>query len=55
MIGKSLKEIRNITANTLLEIAGNDIPENKMYIVQMVVSAVHASVDSFYNKSAKED
>ena len=45
----------NLTANTLLEIAGNDIPENKMYIVQMVVSAVHASVDSFYNKSAKDD
>lgn len=54
MIGKSLKEIRSVTANTLLEIAG-EIPENKMYIVQAVVSAVHASVDSYYNKSARVD
>ena len=54
MIGKSLKDIRNITANTLLEITG-EIPENKMYVIQAVVSAVHASVDSYYNKSAKDD
>ena len=55
MIGKSLKEIRNITASMLLETAGGEIPENKMYIVQLVVNAVHASVDSYFNKSAKED
>ena len=54
MIGKSLKQVRNITAASLLEVAG-EIPENKMYVVQAVVSAIHASVDSFYNKSAKED
>ena len=54
MIGKSLKEVRNITAASLLEITG-EIPENKMYIIQAVVSAVHASVDSYFNKSAKED
>lgn len=55
MIGKSLKEIRNITASMLLETAGGEIPENKMYIVQLVVNAVHASVDSYFNKSSKED
>ena len=55
MIGKSLKEIRNITASMLLETAGGEIPETKMYIVQLVVNAVHASVDSYFNKSAKED
>jgi nitrogen fixation NifU-like protein len=54
MIGKSLKQIRNITSASILEIAG-EVPENKMYVVQAVVSAVHASVDSFYNKSAKND
>ena len=54
MIGKSLKEVRNITAASLLEITG-EIPENKMYIIQAVVSAVHASVDSYFNKSAKDD
>lgn len=54
MIGKSLKEIRNITANSILEIAG-EVPENKMYIVQAVVSAMYASVDSYFNKSAKND
>ena len=54
MIGKSLKQIRNITTASILEITG-EIPENKMYIIQAVVSAVHASVDSYFNKSAKDD
>ena len=54
MIGKSLKEIRNITTNTILEIVG-EVPENKMYIVQAVVSAIYGSVDSYFNKSAKND
>ena len=54
MIGKSLKEIRNITANSILEIVG-EVPENKMYIVQAVVSAIYGSVDSYFNKSAKND
>ena len=54
MIGKSLKEIRNITTNTILEIVG-EVPETKMYIVQAVVSAIYGSVDSYFNKSAKND
>lgn len=54
MIGKSIKDIRKITTNSIVEIAG-EVPENKMYIVQAVVSAVYASVDSYLNKSAKND
>lgn len=54
MIGKSVKDIRKITTNSIVEIAG-EIPENKMYIVQAVVSAVYASVDSYLNKSVKND
>lgn len=54
MIGKTLKQVRSITAASLLEVAG-EVPENKMYVVQAVVSSIHASVDSFYNKSAKND
>ncbi len=54
MIGKTLKQIRNITVASILEVTG-EIPENKMYIIQAVVSAVHASVDSYFNKSAKDD
>ena len=54
MIGKTLRQIRNITANSILEIVG-EVPETKMYIIQAVVSAIYGSVDSYYNKSAKED
>ena len=54
MIGKTLRQVRNITTNTILEIVG-EIPENKMYIVQAVVSAIYGSVDSYFNKSAKSD
>ncbi len=54
MLERSIDEIRKITANTLLEIV-QTIPENKMYLVQLVVSAIYSSIDSFYNKSAKDD
>ena len=54
MIGKTLRQIRNITANSILEIVG-EVPETKMYIIQAVVSAIYGSVDSYYNKSSKED
>ena len=54
MIGKTLRQVRNITTNTILEIVG-EVPENKMYILQAVVSAIYASVDSYFNKSAKSD
>ena len=54
MVGKTLRQVRNITTNTILEIVG-EIPENKMYIVQAVVSAIYGSVDSYFNKSAKND
>lgn len=55
MIGKSLRQVRNITSNSLIEMSGNDIPENKMYIVQLVLNAIYGSVDSYFNKSAKND
>lgn len=54
MIGKSLNVVQKITVGDILEKIG-DIPDHKMYIVQAVVNAIHASVDSYYNKSAKED
>ena len=54
MIGKSLNVVQKITVGDILEKTG-DIPDHKMYIVQAVVNAIHASVDSYYNKSAKED
>ena len=54
MVGKSVKEINKINANTFLEIVG-EIPENKMYVLQAVLAAVYASVDSYFNKSAKNE
>lgn len=54
ILGKTLKQIRNVTVASLLELSG-EIPESKMYVAQAVVSAIHASVDSYYNKSAKKD
>lgn len=54
MIGKSLNQARKITVGDILEKTG-EIPDHKMYIVQAVVNAIYASIDSYYNKSAKED
>lgn len=53
MIGKSLAEIRKMTSSNIIEVLG-EIPENKMYIVQAVINAVHSSVDSYYNRTMKD-
>lgn len=54
MNGKTLDEAKKINANLFVDILG-EIPENKMYIVQAVTNAVHGAIDSYYNKSAKDD
>jgi len=54
MIGKSLNQASKIEVNNLLDVVG-EVPENKLYVVQAVVNAIHGAVDSYYNKSAKDD
>ena len=54
MIGKKLSDASKIEVNNLLDVVG-EVPENKIYIVQAVVNAIHGAVDSFYNKTAKDD
>lgn len=51
MKGKTINEVKKINANSILELTG-EIPENKLYIVQMVVNAIFASIESYYNKNA---
>lgn len=53
IFGKSLAEVKKFNANKITEVLG-EIPENKSYILQLVVSAVFGAIDSFYNKSAKD-
>lgn len=50
MKGKTLDEVSKLTAAHILELAG-EVPENKMYVVQAVVNAMHGAVDSYYNKN----
>ena len=52
--GLTLDAVLKLNANSILELAG-EVPENKMYIVQAVVNAMHGAVESYYNKSSKED
>ena len=54
MIGKKLSDASKIEVNNLLDVVG-EVPENKIYIVQAVVNAIHGAVDSIYNKTAKDD
>lgn len=54
IIGKSIAELKKFTAQNILEIAGV-VPENKMYVVQAVVNAVHGAIYSYENKSVKEE
>ena len=54
IIGKDIRELKKFTVQNILEIAG-EVPENKMYVVQAVVNAVHGAIYSYENKSVKED
>jgi nitrogen fixation NifU-like protein len=51
MKDKSVKLITKVTPQHILEIIG-EIPENKMYIVQAVVNAMHGAVMNYANKNA---
>ncbi len=50
MKDKSLDQASKMTTADILAVTG-EIPENKMYIVQAVINAVHGAVDNFYNKN----
>lgn len=49
--GKTLDEVKKLNASHILEMAG-EVPENKMYIVQAVVNAMHGAVNNYLNKNA---
>ena len=51
MKDKKIGLITKVTPQHILEIIG-EIPENKMYIVQAVVNAMHGAVMSYANKNA---
>ena len=51
--GMSLAQARKFDINKIIDVLG-EVPENKSYILQLVVSAVYGAIDSFYNKSAKD-
>lgn len=50
MIGKSTADIMKFTANDLLKEIG-EVPDSKMYIIQAVVNAMHASISNYENKT----
>lgn len=54
IIGKAIADLKKFNAQTILEISG-EVPENKMYVIQAVVNAVHGAIYSYENKSVKED
>ena len=49
IVGKSLTELKKFNVNQLVEVLG-EVPENKKYILPLVVSAVVGAVENFYNK-----
>lgn len=49
MIGKKLADIKKLNANNIIEILG-EIPDNKMYLAQAAVNAMHLAVDNYENK-----
>ena len=51
MKDKNVGLITKVTPQHLLEIIG-EIPENKMYIIQAVVNAMHGAVLNYANKNA---
>ena len=50
MIGKKLADIKKLNVNNILEVLG-EIPENKMYLAQAAVNAMHLAVENYQNKN----
>ena len=49
ILGKSIKDVRKFNSSIINEALG-PIPDNKMYIIPLVISAVIGAVDNYYNK-----
>ena len=54
MKDKTIEELKNLTASSILEVSG-DIPDNKSYLVGVVLSAMQKSIENYQNKSGGED
>ena len=54
MMGKKLEEITQMTSADLLEVSG-EIPDNKTYLVSIVVNAMKKAVLNVGKKSKEED
>ena len=54
MMGKKLEEVTQMTSADLLEVSG-EIPDNKSYLVPVVVSAMKKSIESIGKKSKEQD
>lgn len=54
MKDKTIEEVKNLTASSILEVSG-DIPDNKSYLVGVVLSAMQKSIENYQNKSGGED
>ncbi len=54
MKDKTIEEVKNLTASSILEVSG-DIPDNKSYLVGVVLSAMQKSIENYQNKSNGED
>ena len=54
MMNSSLAKVRKMTNADLLAVCG-EIPENKMYLVDVVVSAMKKSIENYEKKGPKDD
>lgn len=52
MKGKAISTIEKYSAMNIYEVLG-DVPENKMYIIQSVVNAMHGSIENYKRKTNK--
>ena len=52
--GRTIDELEKFNANELVKLSG-DVPEEKAYLVNAVVSAVKKAANSFKNKSVNDD
>ena len=50
MIGKKFADIKKLNVGSIIEVLG-EIPENKMYLAQAAVNAMHLAVENYQNKN----
>ena len=55
MLGKTILGVKRISSTDLVSAVGGEIPEDKKYLVTVVMTAIDKTIDNYENKAEVSD